>query len=256
MHIDILLPFLAIIALATYFQTITGFGMGMIVMGASSGLELLSVATIATTISLLSLANCAVAMRGTLHHINWRTTRIVVYGIVPSVIGGVLLLNYLGSSASNIVKLPLGLVIIYSGLSILLKVTASEQPVSKHSYFLSGLFSGIFSGMFGISGPPLVYQFYRQKIDLATIRYSLILLFSITAAIRTLFVAAQGGLNVEVLTLSLSALPVVALATVAGKKYPPPLRYQAMRNISCAMLIMIGLSLIVSAAQKMTALPS
>jgi uncharacterized protein len=250
MHIDILIPFLVIIALATYFQTVTGFGMGMIVMGATSGLDLLSVATVATTISLLSLANCSVAMRGTLHHVNWRTTRLVVYGIVPSVIVGVLLLNYLGSSATNIVKLMLGLVIIWSGLSTALKVTAGEQPLSKHSYFLSGLFSGIFSGMFAISGPPLVYQFYRQKMDLATIRYSLIFLFSITAGIRTLFVAVQGGLNVEVLTLSFAALPVVALATLTGKKYPPPLRYQSMRRISCVMLIIIGLSLMVSATKK------
>lgn len=251
MHMEILIQFLAIIALATYFQTITGFGMGMIVMGATSGLGLVSVATIATTVSLLSVINCAVALPGTLHHIDWRTTRLVVYGIVPSVIGGVLLLDYLGSSVSYIVKLLLGLVIIYSGISIIRKVTPSEQPLSRSSFFLSGFFSGIFSGMFGISGPPLVYQFYRQKMDMAKIRYSLIFLFSITAGIRTLFVASQGGLSLQILTLSLSALPVVALATLVGKRYPPPLRYSTMRGISCMVLIMIGLSLMVSATQKL-----
>ncbi|MEO6354775.1 MAG: sulfite exporter TauE/SafE family protein [Burkholderiaceae bacterium] len=251
MHIDILIPFLAIIALAVYFQTVTGFGMGMIVMGATSGLGLVSVATIAAIVSLLSLFNCAVAMPGSLHHIDWRTTRIVIYGIVPSVIGGVLLLDYLGSATADIVKLLLGLVIIYSGISIVLKVTPGEQPLSDRSFFCSGLFSGIFSGMFGISGPPLVYQFYRQKMDLATIRYSLIFLFSVTAGIRTLFVASQGGLNMEILILSFSALPVVALATLAGKRYPPPLRYPTMRIISCAALTVIGLSLIVPAAQKL-----
>ncbi len=253
MHIETLVPFLAIIALAVYFQTVTGFGLAMIVMGATSGLELVSVPTIATITSLLSLINCAVAIPGTLHHINWRTTYLVVYGIVPSVIGGVLLLNYLGSSAAHVVKPLLGLVIIYSGLSIVLKVTASERPLSKLSFFLSGLFSGIFSGMFGVSGPPLVYQFYRQKMDLATIRYSLIFLFSITAGIRTLFVASQGRLTVEVLLFSLSALPVVALATLAGKRYPPPLRYPALRRIACLVLIMIGLSLVLPAAQKLLA---
>lgn len=83
MPLDILIAFLAIIALATYFQTVTGFGLGMIAMGAASGLELVSVATVAATISLLSVINCAVAMPGTLHHIDWRTTRLVIYGIVP-----------------------------------------------------------------------------------------------------------------------------------------------------------------------------
>ena len=253
MHIDkLLILFLTIIALATYFQTVTGFGMGMIVMGVANGLGLFTVATIAATISLLSLVNCAVAMHGTLNHINWRTTRLVVYGIAPSVICGVLLLNNLGSSSSNFVKLLLGCIIIYSGLSLVLKITTNHRPLSNLSYFLSGLFSGIFSGMFGISGPPLVYQFYRQKIDLATIRYSLIFLFSITAGIRTLFVATQGGLTAEVLTLSFFSLPVVALATFLAKKYPPPFRYQTLRRISCLMLIVIGLSLVISAVQKIT----
>lgn len=180
MPVDILIAFLAIIALATYFQTVTGFGLGMIAMGAVSGLELVSVATVAATISLLSVINCAVAMPGTLHHIDWRTTRLVIYGIVPSVIAGVLLLDYLDGSASDIIELLLGLVIIYSGISIVRKVTSSAQPLSNGSFLLSGFLSGIFSGMFGISGPPLVYQFYRQKMDMAKIRYSLIFLFSIT----------------------------------------------------------------------------
>jgi uncharacterized membrane protein YfcA len=251
MHMHILIPYLAVIAIATYFQTVTGFGLGMIVMGAASGLELVPVATIATTISLLSLANCAVALPGTLHHIDWRTTRAVIYGMVPSVIGGVLLLNYLGGSASHILKLLLGLVVIHGGISVMLKVTPGEQPLSNGSFFFSGFFSGLFSGMFGIAGPPLVYQFYRQKMDLASIRYSLIFLFSVTASIRTLFVASQGELSPEIVALSLSALPVVGLATLAGKRYPPPLRYRTMQCIAFAVLIGIGLSLMVSAAQKL-----
>ena len=253
MPLDILLAFLAIIALATYFQTVTGFGLGMIAMGAASGLELVSVATVAATISLLSVINCAVAMPGTLHHIDWRTTRLVIYGIVPSVIAGVLLLDYLDGSASDIIELLLGLVIIYSGISIVRKVTSSAQPLSNGSFLLSGFLSGIFSGMFGISGPPLVYQFYRQKMDMAKIRYSLIFLFSITAGIRTFFVASQGGLTREILILSFSALPVVALATLIGKHYPPPLRSSTLRIVSCLMLILMGLALMVSAAQKLLA---
>ncbi|MFC3106788.1 TSUP family transporter [Undibacterium arcticum] len=251
MHMHILIPYLAVIAVATYFQTVTGFGLGMIVMGAASGLELVPVATIATTISLLSLVNCAVALPGTLHHIDWRTARTVIYGIVPSVIGGVLLLNYLGGSASHVLKLLLGLVIIHGGISVMLKVTPDEQPLSNGSFFFSGFFSGLFSGMFGIAGPPLVYQFYRQKMDLVSIRYSLIFLFAVTAGIRTLFVASQGGLSPEIVALSLSALPVVGLATLAGKRYPPPLRYRSMQCIAFAVLIGIGLSLMVSAAQKL-----
>lgn len=43
-----------IIALGTYFQTITSFGLAMIVIGISSGIELTSVPFIATVVSLIS----------------------------------------------------------------------------------------------------------------------------------------------------------------------------------------------------------
>ena len=42
---------LAVMAAAGYFQTVTGFGLGMIVMGAASVLQLAPVATLAVLVS-------------------------------------------------------------------------------------------------------------------------------------------------------------------------------------------------------------
>ncbi len=77
--------------------------------------------------------------------------------------------------------------------------------------------------MFGVSGPPLVFQFYRQPFSLVQIRCALIVLFAATALIRTLFSAWHGQLGREVWTQAVLAVPVVALATVAARRYPPPL---------------------------------
>src|SRR5438128_1022291 len=159
MHIDI--PFLAIVAIGTYFQTVTGFGLGMIIMGAASGLDLAPVASIAAVNSLLSLANCAIALPGALHQVDWRATRAAALGMLPAIVCGVLLLGYLGSSYAQILKLMLGLAIIYGGISVA-RQTVPRTHVGHHgSFFLSGIFGGLFAGMFALAGPPLVYQFYR-----------------------------------------------------------------------------------------------
>ncbi len=44
----------------------------MIVIGTASGLNLAPVASVAALVSLVTLANSAVALPGKLHHIDWR----------------------------------------------------------------------------------------------------------------------------------------------------------------------------------------
>jgi hypothetical protein len=53
------LALLALMGAASYFQTVTGFGLGMIVIGTASGLNLAPVASVAALVSLVTLANSA-----------------------------------------------------------------------------------------------------------------------------------------------------------------------------------------------------
>ncbi|GAC1524711.1 MAG: TSUP family transporter [Collimonas sp.] len=241
------LPLLLMIAFATYFQTVTGFGLGMIVVGAASGLNLAPVSSIAAVVSLLSLTNCIFALPGAIHHVDWRATRAAVYGLLPAMACGVLLLNLLDQSYSPILKLLLGLAIIYGAVSIVLQRGPGEHMASRRSFFVSGIFGGLFAGMFALAGPPLVYQFYRQPMNLKTIRYSLIFLFAVSAAGRSLMVGSQGHLSVQVWLLCLLSLPVGALATVIGKRYPPPMGQKGMQRVAFFVLIGIGVSLLVPA---------
>jgi len=194
------LALLALMGAASYFQTVTGFGLGMIVIGTASGLNLAPVASVAALVSLVTLANSAVALPGKLHHIDWRAVGAATLGLLPSVVAGVLLLDYLSGRASGILQFLLGAVVLYGGLSAALRPAPLAQRSGDRSFFMSGVFGGLLSGMFGVSGPPLVFQFYRQPLSLVQIRCALIVLFAATALIRTLFSAWHGQLGREVWT--------------------------------------------------------
>ncbi|MCE8028675.1 hypothetical protein HOP54_08245 [Halomonas daqingensis] len=86
MEPGLLLHFLAVVALAGYFHTVTGFGLDIIVMGATSGLEMLSVASVAAVISLMMLVNCLVSLPGKLKFIDWRAVGAAVLGIGPAIL--------------------------------------------------------------------------------------------------------------------------------------------------------------------------
>jgi uncharacterized membrane protein YfcA len=247
MSIETLLPLVFVIAVATYFQTITGFGLGMIVMGATSGMHLASVATVAAVVSLVSLANSVVALPGRMHGIDWRAARAATLGILPAIVGGVVLLEYLSSAAAGVLQLLLGIVIVQGSIGFALRPAQLDERSSDFSFAASGFFSGLSGGLFGVAGPPLIFQFYRQPMEPIVVRNMLLLLFAITSGTRSLYLGMQGRLDGEIWTLTAFAVPVVALATVIGRRYPPPLAARTMRRIVFIVLMTIGAYLVMSA---------
>lgn len=242
-----LLPLVLIVAVASYFQTVTGFGLGMIVMGATSGMGLVSVATVAAVVSLVTLANSMVALPGRLHDIDWRAARAATLGILPAIVGGVLLLEYLSSAAAGVLQLLLGVVIIQGSIGFALRPVQLDERSSDFSFAASGFFSGLSGGLFGVAGPPLIFQFYRQPMDPVAVRNMLLLLFSVTSATRSLYLGVQGRLDAEIWTVAACAVPAVALATFAGRRYPPPCSARTMRRVVFSVLILIGAYLVMSA---------
>lgn len=248
MTVETLLPLLglqAVIGAGTYFQTVTGFGLGMIVMGATSGLGLAPVATVAAVVSLVTLANSACALPGKLHHIDYRAVLAATVGILPSVVAGVLLLDWMSERAATILQVLLGAVILYGGLSAMLRPAPLPRRSGDRSFFVSGVFGGLLSGMFGVSGPPLIFQFYRQPMTAVEVRCALILVFTVTSTVRTLFAAWQGTLDSAIVVQAAIAVPVVVIATLVGRRYPPPFAATTTRRVAFGVLMGIGASLLV-----------
>jgi uncharacterized membrane protein YfcA len=241
----LLIFFIAIVVVAVYFHTVTGFGLAMIVMALASGTGVASVGALASIISLVTLVNSGIALRGNLHHIDWRIASAMVASILPASVLGVLALNYLSSTEADIVQVLLGLVIVYGGMNFAFRPRLLKRVSPLPGFMAYGFLGGFIGGMFGIPGPPLIFQFYRQPMELAQIRSFLILVNAVVAGARTVFVGAQGELDATVWLLSAVSLPLVAAATWAGRHYPPPFSPDAMRRIAFVVLIAMGVGLIV-----------
>lgn len=251
MTFETLLPLLAVVAVATYFQTVTGFGLGIIVMGATSGFGLAPVATVAAVVSLFTLANSVVALAGKLQYIDRRAACAGTLGVLPAIPAGVLLLEYLSASASSLLQLLLGLVILHGSASFALRPAPLAIRSSDRSFFASGVLSGLSAGLFGVAGPPLIFHFYRQPLEAPALRNTLLLLFAITSGTRALFLAMQGRFDAEIWALTALTIPVVALTTLVGRRYPPGLPPRVMRRIVFAVLILIGGYLVVASLAPM-----
>lgn len=244
MNFETLAPLLTIIVIGSYFQTVTGFGLAMIVIGAGSGLGLAPVATLAAVVSFITLTNSVVALPGKMHHIDWSAIGSVALGVAPAIIVGVLLLDYLSGAATGLLQVLLGATIMLSGIVFALRPPQLKKRSSGWGFFASGFFSGLFGGLFGMAGPPVIFQFYRQPIELVAIRNMLILVFACTSGTRTAFIAWQGKLDSEIWTLTAFAVPLVAFTSLLGRRFPPPVSALTMRRFAFLALMLIGMYLV------------
>ncbi|WP_043994355.1 sulfite exporter TauE/SafE family protein, partial [Moritella sp. PE36] len=181
------------------------------------------------------------------HQLNRRIVIMTVLGMLPGLIIGLALLEYLSGSFNDMLQTILGVAIIGAGISMILKSPHKERKASKQgAFFCAGTASGILTGMFSMGGPPLVYIFYRQPFTLNLIRLYLLSIFFVSSISRITMVGIQGGLTTDMLLFSAVCIPVVLSVSWVAKHYPPPISLDNMRKIAFFMLMIIGLSLLIN----------
>ncbi|MFK7916138.1 MAG: TSUP family transporter [Pseudomonadales bacterium] len=235
---------------ASYIQSLVGFAMGMMLMAVAGGLDWLPIATLAATISLLSLVNCSIALRRHWRHIDLRLFGLLSAGQVPAIAVGVWLLGTLTLGAVVLLKLLLGLFIALGSLILMLRPRTLAAVSSAPVCVGVGVLGGLVGGMFAASGPVIGWFNYRQPLPFAAVRATLLACFGLTTATRTLVVTSSGGMDREILTLFVLLLPVVALGSWLGDKYPPPLAETALKRGAFGLLFLMGVWICIDALAR------
>lgn len=241
--------FLALVALATFCQNLTGFAFGLIFVGIAGATHLLSISDAANVACLLSLVNGVSYLRVHRFTPQWDLLKPMLLSSVIGVVGGVVLLHWLSGNALNGLRMLLGLAIVLCALLLLLQKQAQTQLSGSTSLWLAGLSSGVLGGLFATPGPPMVYHLYRQPFDRLLVRHCLFSMFITCALLRLVMVAADGQITMPVLLWSSMAFPVVTLVTWICAKYPPAIPRRIVEWMVCSLLILSGVSLLVSGWQ-------
>lgn len=239
--------FLACVALATCAQSITGFAMALILLGLTSLFELAPLPDVANVATVLSLASAAIALRGTRGSLDWAVWKPTVSGSLFGYGAGVALLAWLSANVVMVLRLLLGLVVVACAAIVLLRTNPLAQRSSRASFRGFGFVSGVLGGLFSASGPPLVYQFYRQPLSLDTVRDTLVAALATGSLIRLAMVVPAGQFTLRSLLLCAASLPLAVGLTWWLRRHPPAWRRETVLKIVCALLTVTGMGLIVPA---------
>ncbi|MFT4820082.1 MAG: putative membrane protein YfcA [Candidatus Azotimanducaceae bacterium] len=237
------LLFLLLVGLGAMVQTLTGFAMGLIIMGGVTAMGLASISDTAAVVSLVSLLNTSLALRRCYHLIDYSYVISLACAMLPAILLGVFIMSYLAEVYADGLRMLLGLVIVAAGTLLML----TPQPYAKASGILgkalAGVAGGLMGGMYGAGGAPLAYLMYRQPLPVNIVRASLLGLFAISTLVRTAVVGAAGQINHNVLSLSAMAMPLVIIVTLITVRLSHRVSDALVRRCAFVLLILLGVFL-------------
>jgi uncharacterized membrane protein YfcA len=241
------LIFLLLVGVGAMVQTITGFAMGLIIMGGVTILGLAGLAETAAVVSLISLANTLVALRRCYRVIDYSYVKFIASAMLPMLVLGVVLLDYFSTAYYHNLRMLLGGVIVASGVLLMLTPKPYAEPSGKFKKTLAGIAAGLMGGLYGAAGAPLAYLMYRQPLAINVVRASLLFLFTLSSLGRTVVVGVAGQLDARVLTLGLVAVPLVIVVTLVTARFSHLLPDALIRKCVFVLLILLGVFLMTGA---------
>ncbi|MEJ8837519.1 TSUP family transporter [Ramlibacter sp. AN1133] len=239
--------FLACVALAACAQGITGFALALILLGLASLFELAPLPDVANVATVLSLASAVIALRGTQRALDRAIWKLTVSGSVFGYGAGVALMAWLNANVVVVLRLLLGVVVIACAAVVLLRTEPLARRSSPASFRGFGFLSGVLGGLFSASGPPLVYQYYRQPLSLDAVRDTLVAALATGALIRLAIVVPAGQFSLRSLMLCAASIPVAMGLTWWMRTHPPAWRRETVLKVVCGLLVITGAGLIAPA---------
>ena len=133
------LLFLLLVGLGAMVQTLTGFAMGLIIMGGVTAMGLASISDTAAVVSLVSLLNTSLALRRCYHLIDYSYVISLACAMLPAILLGVFIMSYLAEVYADGLRMLLGLVIVAAGTLLML----TPRPYAKASGILGKVLAGV-----------------------------------------------------------------------------------------------------------------
>jgi uncharacterized membrane protein YfcA len=229
---------LLILFAATFVRSAFGFGDALIAMPLLTFLIDIKVA--APIVAFMSSIIAIYIIIGNYKQIKIKAIwQLIVFSIIGIPIG----LIYLEGAGENLIKIILGIILIFFSLYKLYKPDLLNLKNDKYGW-ISGLIAGVLGGAYNTNGPPIIIYGSMRNWKPAEFRAILQGIFFPT----NLFIVAGHGVagnwTEDVMKITLYALPVVLFATLLGGYINKRIPAERFAKFIYFMLIVIALTMI------------
>lgn len=233
---------LIVTVIASYIQSVTGFGFGIFAMVFFPYALAYTEANLLSSILSASISVFVVARM--LRDVDWKN---MVFPLIGCMVSTVFAVNFIKSQDNDTLTLLLGIALVVLSVYFFFFSEKMKIKATWYAGLIAGLFSGIMGGMFAMSGPPVVIYFVQSESSskkyLATISAYFVLSGAFSIGIK--IASGFGTLN----TLLWLAICFVAMAlgTFIGRLTRNKARPLAIRRAVYAVMALSGVVNIVTA---------
>lgn len=227
-------------AIAAFVQSISGFGLALLSVPLMSLFADVRLSVV--VVNLIGLVTTsAQAWKEKEHADRPLALRVTIAAIVGMPVG---LVAFLFMS-ETFLKVGLGIVVLF--VTFLLMRGFTLHSASRTADWLLGGASGALSTSVGTNGPPLVFLFQARQMPQEIFRATISRVFILSNIVTVIIFAFAGKITQDAIVAAVISLPVLVIAISAGFWTRQFVNQQRFRILVLTLLIISGLSTIVSA---------
>lgn len=229
----------AIVFVAAFAQSLTGFGFALIMMPLVT--VVLGVRTAAPVVALAALTVYSVNLVRYRRSIN--VSEVLRLG-VASAAGVPVGIWVLANADEKVVMRILGLILVaYASYSLL--QPKARRVLPRGWGYPAGFLAGCFGGAYNTPGPPVIVYGSMRQWPRDEFRAVLQALFFLNGILVVASHALAEHLTKQVLVYYLYAVPALVVGILAGSVVDPRIDQNQFRRIVTAMILVLGLALVV-----------
>lgn len=244
MTLEYHLAFIGCAIIATLTQSMTGFALGLLLIGLVEVFGLAPLADASMVVSILTCVNAVFTVRRSSPKLPSSIVIPLVVASLACVPLGALILTLLSKNEIFLLKFSLGCLIVISSFTLIFSVQVNKSFSGKWTFWATGGVTGLLSGMFSTGGPPLVHLLYRQPASFECIKNTLLLIFASNALVRIIALVLFGDITSNALVLSVECIPIVLLLSYLLARWPLNLPKRVTKLLVFSLLFVSGASLI------------
>jgi len=227
-------------AIAAFVQSISGFGLALLSVPLMSLFTDVRLSVV--VVNLIGLVTTsAQAWKEREHADAPLAVRVTVAVIIGMPLG---LVAFLFMSETYL-KVGLGIVVLF--VTLLLMRGFTLRSTTRTADWLLGGASGALSTSVGTNGPPLVFLFQARQMPQEIFRATISRVFILSNIVTVIIFASAGKITVDSIVAAAVSLPVLVIAISAGFWTRRFVNQQRFRILVLTLLVISGLSTIVSA---------
>ena len=246
MEVKIIIIILGIVFISTLTRSTFGFGDALIAMPLLSLFINIKIAT--PLIALIAFFIAISILIKNLKRVEFKSAwRLILSSLVGIPIG----LWYLKDINENVIKLILGVIILFFAIYNLVKPKLVELKTEIYSWIF-GFFAGILGGAYNTNGPPIVIYSSLKKWNPQNFRATLQGYFFTTGILVIIGHGLAGNFTTEVLKYFTYCIPIVLIAVIIGARINKKIPLEKFHKYIYLILVILGTALIINSINYLT----